>query len=185
MSMKTLFLLLMVGVVSAGAVTVQEIVERQLAIASKVAALSAASGQMFLYSLDPKGVRGGHAVNTAQAFHGFKILGKAQIKEPENKRVLMAAFAKGISESDGGAMACFNPRHGIRVMNGSSVCDFVICFECQSVRAYGFNGDRGFTTAASPLKVFSEFVETYHLERPKQKVTGDQSRRRAKNECTR
>ena len=29
-----------------------------------------------------------------------------------------------------GASRCFVPRHGVRVVEGKIVCDFLICFEC-------------------------------------------------------
>jgi len=121
---------------------------------------------VFLYSLDPK--RGlSSAVNTEQVFHGFTILGKAEIAIEDDESAILKSFAQGIRESDGSVADCFNPRHGLRLIIGSSTNDFAICFECLLVRPYGFNDGREFLTTASPSVKFNDFADKYHLKKSK------------------
>src|SRR5262249_10825875 len=68
--------------------------------------------QLELYSLDPTdGML--PKEKEKDGFHGWKVLGKTQIKEAETLKKVRAALDKGIAESEGVA-ACFRPRHGIR-----------------------------------------------------------------------
>ena len=138
----------------------------QARIATEIETRPLSKTQLFLYSLDPSGGIGDD-VNTEQVFHGFTILGKAEITIEGDKAALLRAFAQGIRESDGLVAACFNPRHGLRLVTGSSTNDFTICFECRSVSVYGFNHGRGFLITASPSGTFNELVDKYHLERAK------------------
>jgi hypothetical protein len=137
---------------------------RQLRVAAKLEDVELTEATVLLYSLDPKGGIG-YKVNTEDVFHGFRVLGRAPIAKVEDKGALVAAFARGIRESDGIVAACFNPRHGIRLIYRKRTFDFVICFECLSVMTYGFNEDRGFLTTDSPSAIFDEFVRKFHLKR--------------------
>jgi hypothetical protein len=87
------------------------------------------SEQFVLFSLEP--VRQSLSrTNTLESFHGYPILGHAEIKDTKTKGELLAALHKGIEDSNGLAKGCFNPRHGIRASNGTNWIELVICFEC-------------------------------------------------------
>ena len=100
-----------------------------------------------------------------KVFYGYPILGKVEIVPPQERIKLLNAFAKGVRESSGDAANCFNPRHGIRIVTETSTNDFVICFECLQVQAYGFNGGQFFSTGSSPGIVFNSFLSQYHIKR--------------------
>jgi hypothetical protein len=136
--------------------------KRQARIAADLESLPVTEGQFVLYALDPTaGI--GYDVNTDKIFHGFRILGKADVTATKDKNALLSSLASGVRGSDGMVAACFNPRHGIQLVKGKVFYDFVICFECRSVKVYGFNKGQGFLTTETPTKVFNGFLEKYHL----------------------
>jgi hypothetical protein len=106
--------------------------------------------QFELLSVDPAQNKGN--------FHGFRVLGRTQVKDADTRKKLVAAFEKGVEENDGGAGMCFNPRHGIRVTYKSKVVEFVICFQCSHVDVYGDEKRDHFLTTGSPQPVFDQVL---------------------------
>ena len=149
---------------TSGKALLEKLKHDQAQVAADVDALPFTKGQLFLYSLDPKGGIG-YAVNNDQVFHGFTILGKTQIMDETDKAALVRDFAKGIGENTNTFGACFNPRHGLRLVVGSNTYDFVICFHCLSVMTYGFNQNQGFLVSNSPNDAFNGFLNKYHLNK--------------------
>src|SRR5262249_20104969 len=92
--------------------------------------------QFELLSLSPERLK----EKPADAFHGWKVLGKTTVKDAEARKKLIVAFKKGVEANTGIAAACFNPRHGIRVTHDGKTTDFVVCFECFQVQV--FVGDK-------------------------------------------
>ena len=91
------------------------------------------------------------------AFHGYEVLGKADISDTPTRRKLVSAFERGVAENQGLMAACFNPRHGIWVTRGDKTVDFVICFACDQVHVggdvHGF-----FLVTGSPQPVFDQVL---------------------------
>ena len=72
----------------------------------------------------------------------------------------IAALKQGVSENvDGMAASCFNPRHGIRVIEKGVTTDFVICFECLQVQVYSGSSTSGFLTMSSPQPEFDKVLK--------------------------
>lgn len=89
-------------------------------------------------------------------FHGWKVLGRTRVKDPEERRKLVEAFRSGVEENQGIGAACFKPRHGIRVANRGKTADFVICFECYRVQVFvDDRGQNGLLVTRSPEPVFN------------------------------
>ena len=64
-------------------------------------------------------------------------------------------------------MACFSPRHGIRVTRHGRVTDVVICFECRQVRVYrDGHSVASFLTSASPQPVFDDVLRQANVPLP-------------------
>jgi hypothetical protein len=103
-----------------------------------------------LLSLDPH-FSGGHV---EEGFHNYKILGQTELSDPRQRTMIVSALKKGAEEAGSPAM-CFDPRHGIRVVRGGEMVDFVICFECSRVDVY-VDGSKGesFLVSKSPQPVF-------------------------------
>jgi hypothetical protein len=93
-------------------------------------------------------------------FHGWPVIGKTTIKDPNTRKRLVAALEKGVEENKGDVMKCFNPRHGIRVTHGGMTADFVICFECFQVMVYlAGEKERRFLITDSPAPVFNQTLQ--------------------------
>lgn len=98
------------------------------------------------------------------AFHGYKVLGRTRVQEPQLKDQLLAAIRQGISESAGAVAVCFNPRHGVRAISGRSVVDLVICFECLQIQPYldGKQVDTALTTR-SPQALLDQVLRSSNV----------------------
>jgi hypothetical protein len=99
-----------------------------------------------LLALDPLQIeargKGAAAVPAEREFHGYEILGHAPLNEPKARKKLVGLVLRGVQESDGKVAACFNPRHGIRLVKEGRVVDFLICYECLSMTIHGGDVDR-------------------------------------------
>jgi hypothetical protein len=129
----------------------------QRAAARQVEALAETEGTLEILSLDPD-LRHGYAVNNHKVFHGFGILGSSVVDEPADKKTLIRALAKAITENEGVVAACFNPRHGFRFTRNEKIVELVICFECASARCHGMNNDMGVLLTASAQPAFDAFL---------------------------
>lgn len=109
-----------------------------------------------LYSLNPRHSK----ENPEKSFHGYPILGKTEVKEAKTRAKLVAAFERGVKENQDRVAACFNPRHGIRVVRQGKTADLVICFECMSVSPYLDGKEvKGFLISPSPKPVFDKVLK--------------------------
>ncbi len=82
-----------------------------------------------LYSLKPDRKIGGNEI-----FHGFTVLKKTKIDSSNKQFLLKRSLTNGMIGSQGAA--CFNPRHGLRIVDGEKTVDLVICFECGNFETY-------------------------------------------------
>jgi hypothetical protein len=111
------------------------------------------AGTLELVSLNPERPRERPRDN----FHGWKVLGRTAVKDKEKCKRLAAALRRGVEESEGVAAACFNPRHGLRVIRDGKPVDFVICFECLQVQVFEGNRSlKGFLISGSPERAFDK-----------------------------
>jgi hypothetical protein len=80
--------------------------------------------QYELMSIDPQ-------LSESEPLH-HRILGSVLIVDPAIRNRLNAALQSGARESNGTAMACFNPRHGIRVTHAGITTE--LCFALSAGR---------------------------------------------------
>ena len=162
--MRAFVALLVLSLVACGKHT------KQAPVVAALEKLADAPSKVVLYSLNPEN----HHDNdpyTDTVFHGYDILGKAEITDRSEQRALLQALAHGASENDDHAMACFNPRHALHIEQGGRSTDFTICFECLQVETRGFD-QGGFLTSASPEPTFDESLRRHHLPvAPKEGLT--------------
>jgi hypothetical protein len=117
---------------------------------------------MVLYSLNWGNLPDYKDIYDDHLFHGFIILGKAEITDPSEQRALLRALARGARENDSEAGACFVPRHALHIEQGGRSVDFTICFHCLQVEARGLDS-QSFLTSASPEPVFDSVLQAHHL----------------------
>ncbi len=142
----------------------------QSRIAEAIEKIGQTKDKVFLYSLDPNDPRiyeGKLPENSDKVFHRYPILGRVEMTSPEETASLFGALSKGIRESSGSVAGCFEPRHGIRVVSSKATNDFVICFTCLQVEAYGFDGGQHFLTSSSPGPVFNGILSKNHIKQAK------------------
>ena len=107
-------------------------------------------------SLDPS------AKDEKDGFHGYKVLGKTTVKDPETVKALVAAFKKGVEESGGAAAKDFEPRHGVRFVLNKTTVDLLLC---SRTKVY-YNGLKGadFVIAKSPQAAFDRVLKAAGVE---------------------
>jgi hypothetical protein len=110
------------------------------------------TGQMTLYSIDPDRLEE-HPPGT-KFFHNFAVLGETPVTSLDTRRVVADTVLRAVSSWVGSYATCFEPRHGIRVANGSQTFDLLIGFHCQHI--YSYEGDQklngtGLTGSQAPL----------------------------------
>jgi hypothetical protein len=103
-------------------------------------------------------------------FHGWKVLGKTEVKDAKTREQLLASLTKGIADSDGNGAKCFDPRHGIRAKFDNQSVDVVICFECSWVYVFyngGNNREGTAVTTRTPQDAFDKVLKDAKVPLPK------------------
>src|SRR5262249_43121519 len=120
-----------------------------------------------LYSLNPDR-RAAQNVEARDGFHGWRVLGKTEVKGEAERKRLTDALRLGAEDNFGMAAACFNPRHGLRLKGGDRTVDLVICFECLQVQVFVDGaGEKGFLTTGEPQKDFDAALKAAGVRLPK------------------
>jgi hypothetical protein len=88
-----------------------------------------------------------------ETFHGYAVLGKLVVRDPQARDEILAAIQDGVSDGDKLA-SCFVPRHGLRVTKNGRTVDFAVCFECYQVRMYGDGEPQTLAITRDAKKVF-------------------------------
>jgi hypothetical protein len=106
-----------------------------------------------LYSLDPE------APQSTGGFHGYKILGELNLS-PESISEAASEFKDAVEsfKEDMPAMACFNPRVGIRVIKNQKPYDYLLCYECNHLRAFDGEKKYEFDAAGNPQNLNDIFT---------------------------
>ena len=138
----------------------------QKALADSFRSLLRPESRVFLYAMDPRLPRG-RGRKRADLFHGYRVLGRAEIKDTDEKQALLDALAEGITSSDGVIAYCFEPRHALRIQTGAARVDLNICFECLQIFPHGLNGDRGIPVTRAPEAVFDAALKKHGLRKSK------------------
>jgi hypothetical protein len=109
-----------------------------------------------LLSLDPTNpaFRSESDAPPEELFREFGVLGKTEIRNQQERALLLNSLFNGIADNSTTVASCFNPRHGISASLGDRKVDVVICFECLSMRIFSKN-DKYALTTCSPASVFN------------------------------
>ena len=104
------------------------------------------------------------------AFRGWKVQGKATVKDADARKALLVALDKGIAahaekrrkEREKGLVresGCFQPRHGLRAAVGGQTVEVLICFECAPVQFYLGEQKGQVETMESPQDAFDKVLK--------------------------
>ncbi len=80
--------------------------------------------KLTLYSIEPF-----KKFENSEKFLNYSVISKSEIHDGSFQKFLKHAFLNDASTTLQGA-ACFNPRHGLRISDGSETLDILICYEC-------------------------------------------------------
>ncbi len=98
-----------------------------------------------LYSLEPE------RRDEKDGFHGWHILGETEVKDATDRKRICDSLRLSAEDNPGRVANCFNPRHGIRLIDGDKTVDLVICFHCLSVEVFvNHKQVPGFLTTGRP-----------------------------------
>jgi hypothetical protein len=116
-----------------------------------------------LYSLEP-----GNNVRVKDGFHGWKVLGKTEVKGQAKRKRLADALRLGAEDNFGMAARCFIPRHGIRLKGNGKTVGLVICFQCLQVQVFVDNERKeGFLITHEPQKEFDATLKGAGVKLPR------------------
>lgn len=96
--------------------------------------------QLTLFSIDGRDEERRGVVQAEEIFHGYPVLGKVEIIDPDDRKTLIGALRDGIARRPKEGAKCFWPRHAIRAVEKGRTVEYVICFECE--RFEEFLGDK-------------------------------------------
>jgi hypothetical protein len=116
-------------------------------------------GSTTLYSLYPKKTPCIDAKDEKRLFHDYPILLQMEIVSTADRREVLGAVRRGISESDGTVMRCFIPRHGLRIVENGRIIDYLICFECLWLIEYADGKVSEKPTTKSPQSVLDDCLK--------------------------
>lgn len=136
--------------------------QKQRRSAKEVEGLIHRSGSLVIYSLDPQR----HEAPPLDNFYGYKIIGQKEVTDFGDRKELLNKLAESIRQSTGWVAACFNPRHGLRFKENDTQIDLVICFECNSSRAYGTTHNNILLTGVGN-STFNTFLDKSQIQRSK------------------
>jgi hypothetical protein len=88
----------------------------------------------------------------------YLVLGKVEIRDSAKREAVMTAIKKAIREPAEPAK-CFEPRHGLRVVDVKGVTDIVICFHCFQFISTGAHRSTGYETiSATPQESLNRIL---------------------------
>jgi len=73
-------------------------------------------------------------------FHTWVVAAKGSPSTAAGGRLLVASLRAIVDHPDDFAAACFEPHHGVRLVEGSRRFDVVLCFKCSQYRVYDADG---------------------------------------------
>jgi len=83
-----------------------------------------------LFSIDP--VKQPRA--DENTFNQYKVINKKDLSHEDLGQVGKSFLEYMANESQKIEMACFNPHHGLRLIEGNHQYDFIVCFECKKMQ---------------------------------------------------
>jgi hypothetical protein len=113
--------------------------EKNKKIPVELDAVLSAAPKAILYSLEPIT----EPNPPGPKLHGFKILGRTNLDQKQTVAAVNA-FKVAISDCGRASVACFDPRHALRLTKDGQTYDLLLCYACQNL--YVYRGDKLFTS---------------------------------------
>lgn len=110
---------------------------RENVLPAKLAKALKLAQEVTLYSLDPVAV--GEGKTDGEKLVNWMVLGKIEIKQTSLARTAIDLFVEAYENGAGEVGLCFEPRHALRVKDGTETFDFIMCFKCHLAAVYRGN----------------------------------------------
>lgn len=124
-----------------------------------------------LYSLEPaeRGEKEGF-------LHGFQILGETRLTGGALSSAVKE-FERAVADWGGAMAACFEPRHALRVVDGTHTYDLVLCYECDQLYVYRDGKHLVSLGASGSPSVLNGLLAAAGVEVAKDDSEGEEARR--------
>jgi len=86
--------------------------------------------EIFATAPDSLGLLPDAAAPESEVFHGYKIVGRATVTDPGDRKAIVDALLGGIARHKSAMVACNEPRHGFRATRGAEHADIHMSFGC-------------------------------------------------------
>lgn len=97
-------------------------------------------------------------------FHGYEILGTLPVPAA-NRSTLADTLSDAVADSPPRLVACFYPRHGLRIRAGSTITDVIICFECSTLYVKREGTSERFNVENSPEALVNSWLDVSGIKR--------------------
>lgn len=86
--------------------------------------------EIFATAPEPLGTRDDAQAPEGDVFHGHRVVGRAEVSDPADRKAVVDALLGGISRHNSAMVACNEPRHGFRATRGAEHVDIHMSFGC-------------------------------------------------------
>lgn len=95
----------------------------------------------------------------AEKFHGYRVLGKIELKDAATRQKVVAALREGLEPDSKDFARCFWPRHAFRAEKGGVVTDYVICYQCHWFKVFTGDKVQDIVTNSKPVEMLNKMLK--------------------------
>jgi len=122
--------------------------------------------KLTLYSIDfrDEDRSGGVKNDGKERLVNYLVLGKVEVRDTAKREAIMAAIRKALHEP-AEPLKCFDPRHGLKIVDEKGVTEMVICFECFQFISTGAHPSQPWETiSATPQELLTSILKEAGIE---------------------
>jgi len=147
-SIQVCFLMLVIGFLGCGERNIERAIEN-----------FDVPDKLTLYSIDDRDPEPVKEPKSDEKFHGYSVLGKIEVTDPNKRKEIISALKEGMAKSDGSMAKCFWPRPAIRVVEKGQTIDYVVCFECLQLHVHEGKESKTKPITHDPQRVFNRHLK--------------------------
>jgi hypothetical protein len=99
-----------------------------------------------------------------ERFANYLVIGKVEVRDAAKRESIMVAIKKALHEPAEPAK-CFDPRHGLKIVDEKGVTEMIICFECRQFTSTGAHRSEPWETiSATPQDLLNSILKEAKIE---------------------
>jgi len=102
-----------------------------------------------------------------ERLHDFPILGRTDLANLADRNTTVTSILDSMKAWNGVSAGCFHPRHALRVTHQGVVFDFVICFECFTIKLYRGDEPYGYVNVIGKPDKLDQILKKAGVPLPK------------------